>query len=71
MGKSSKGHGGPKRRSGLDAPPAENDWVYACPKGLPTAMIATVLGVVGQPITEVSARTWQQNWHMANTFMEA
>jgi len=27
--------------------------------------------VEGQPVTEVSARTWQQDWQMANSFLEA
>ena len=53
------------------APPRENDWVYSCPKGMATREIAAALGVVGQPVTEVSAQTWQQDAHMANSFMDA
>ncbi len=51
--------------------PRENDWVYTCPKAMATSEVAAVLGVVGQPVTEVSAQTWQQDAQMANTFMEA
>ena len=68
MSKTSKGH---KGRAQADASPAENDWVYTCPKRLSTPAIAEALDVAGQPITEVSARAWQQDWQMANTFMEA
>jgi hypothetical protein len=52
-------------------PPPENSWVYTCPKGTTTPEIAAALGVLGQPITEVSAQTWQQDWQMANAFMAA
>ena len=51
--------------------PRGNDWVYMCPKGMATSEVAAVLGVVGQPVTEVSAQTWQQDAQMANSFMEA
>jgi hypothetical protein len=38
--------------------PQANDWLYACPIGLPSAQIAAALGVPGQPITEMSGRGW-------------
>jgi hypothetical protein len=59
------------KRARVDRTPTATDWLYACPSGLPTSAIAASLGVVGQPVTEVSARTWQHDWDMANTFMEA
>lgn len=60
-----------QQRLQTDVPPRENDWVYSCPRGMATREIAAALGVVGQPITEVSAQTWQQDAHMANSFMDA
>jgi hypothetical protein len=60
-----------QQRLRADAPPRENDWVYSCPKGMATREVAAALGVVGQPVTEVSGQTWQQDAHMANSFMDA
>jgi hypothetical protein len=61
-----------KRRSGARAhEPLANEWLYSCPIGLPTPQIAAALGAADHPVTEVSARLWQQDWQMANTFMEA
>jgi hypothetical protein len=48
-----------------------NEWLYACPAGTPTPQIAAALDIAGQPVTEVSARHWQQDWRMANDLMEA
>lgn len=59
-----------KGRAKTEPGPIQNDWAYACPRRLPTPAIAEALDVIGQPITEVSASTWQQDWQMANTFME-
>jgi hypothetical protein len=62
----------PKRRFGaLAQEPLANEWLYSCPTGLPTPQIAAALGASDHPVTEVSARLWQQDWQMANTFMEA
>ena len=61
-----------KRRSRAIADePLANAWLYSCPIGLPTPQIAAVLGVVDHPITEVAAHLWQQDCHMANSFMDA
>jgi hypothetical protein len=61
-----------KRRSQARAhEPLENEWLYACPTGLPTPHIAAALGADDHPVTEVSAHRWQQDWQMANAFMEA
>jgi hypothetical protein len=60
-----------QQRAQTEAPPRENDWVYTCPKGVATREIAAALGVVGQPLTEVSAQTWQQDASMANSFLDA
>jgi hypothetical protein len=68
MSKHAKGQ---KGRVKTNTPPAENGWVYACPTGLPTPKIAAAVGVVGQPVTEVSAHSWQQDWQMTNSFMDA
>lgn len=51
--------------------PMANDWLYACPTGMPTPQIVTLLNIAGQPVTEVSARDWQQEWQMANDLMDA
>jgi hypothetical protein len=67
----SKQSRGSKRREQLHTPPPANDWLFACPKGLPTARIAAALTVTGRPVTEVSARSWQADWQMANTLMDA
>ncbi len=68
MSKYAKSH---KGRARADALPIANDWLYTSPEGLSTSEIVAVLGVVGQPVTEVSAHSWQQDWQMANTFMDA
>jgi hypothetical protein len=60
-----------QQRARTEAPPCENDWVYTCPKGVATREIAVALGVVGQPLTEVSAQTWQQDASMATSFLDA
>lgn len=51
--------------------PLVNDWLYSCPSDMPTPHIAAALGADDHPVTEVSARQWQQDWRMANAFMEA
>jgi hypothetical protein len=64
----------PKRRNGslqTEVPPPANDWVYACPRELATSDIAAALRVEGQPVTEVSARTWQHDWQMVNSLLDA
>jgi hypothetical protein len=63
-----------QRRNGslqTEVPPPANDWVYACPRELATSDIAAALRVEGQPATEVSARTWQHDWQMANSLLDA
>ena len=60
-----------QQQARTEALPRENDWVYTCPKGVATREIAAALGVVEQPLTEVSAQTWQQDASMANSFLDA
>src|SRR5215467_1253102 len=64
----------PKRRKRplqTEVPLPVHDWVYACARGLATPEIAAALSVEGRPVTEVPARTWQEDGQMANSFLEA
>jgi hypothetical protein len=51
--------------------PEQNDWLFSCSARLPTKHIVTTLGVAHQPLTELSAQYWNEQWRMGNDLLRA
>ena len=51
--------------------PLKNDWLFSCPAETPTAHIVAALNVTEQPVIELSARNWTEDWQMANDLLRA
>ncbi len=57
-----------KKRAPLE--PEPTTWLFSCPSGLPTASIRAALDAASEPLTEASARLWQDRWQMANDLLD-
>lgn len=51
--------------------PEQNDWLFSCPAGLSTEHIVMILRVADRPVTELSARHWDEQWRMGNDLLRA
>ncbi len=51
--------------------PLLNEYLFACPAKLPTRQITPTLQVSGQPVLELSASHWKEEWRMANDLLKA
>jgi hypothetical protein len=51
--------------------PKDNDWLFSCSAKLATEEILKTLGIVKQPVIELSAKHWREFYQMANDVMKA
>jgi hypothetical protein len=49
--------------------PLKNDWLFSCPAKTFTPQIVAALQISEQPVIELSARNWTEDWRMANDLL--